>query len=193
LLCWGLGLQRPKTLEGFAFDRAQLWGGEGRKIYRDTCPCLLHNENSHRCTCRQHGDTRSQCVCQCGRRRPQSLRQHMGDLCRARQSLASCWPAARSAISATEEQEGWQPLTRRGRGRAGVCPMKMFASALVLGSVLLTFSPIAAPQLGGTTAHAQRCGSSYVRCEKRNPGQFWSILSPRQKMKVITGKRRTRY
>jgi hypothetical protein len=43
----------------------------------------LH-ENGHRCTCRQRGDCRSQRVCQCGRRRPQSLRQHMGDLCRAR-------------------------------------------------------------------------------------------------------------
>jgi hypothetical protein len=70
--------------------------------------------------------------------------------------------------------------------------MKMFASALVLGSALLTFSPIAAPQLGGTTAQAQRCGSSYVRCERRNPGQFWSILSPRQKMKVLNRRRGNR-
>ena len=69
--------------------------------------------------------------------------------------------------------------------------MKMFASALV-GSALLTFSPIAAPQLGGTTAQAQRCGSSYIRCERRNPGQFWSILSPRQKMKVLNRRRGNR-
>jgi hypothetical protein len=70
--------------------------------------------------------------------------------------------------------------------------MRMFASALVLGSALLTVSPVAAPQLGGTTAQAQRCGSSYVRCEMRNPGQFWSILSPRQKMKVLNRRRGNR-
>jgi hypothetical protein len=51
-----------------------------------------------------------------------------------------------------------------------------------MGGSILAFAPIAAPQISGHTAKAQICGSGYVRCERRNPGQFWSILSERQKM-----------
>jgi hypothetical protein len=71
--------------------------------------------------------------------------------------------------------------------------MKKLAVVFVMGGLILAFASIAAPQISGHTAKAQRCGSSYVRCERRNPGQFWSILSERQKVKVITGKRRHRW
>ena len=52
---------------------------------------------------------------------------------------------------------------------------------LMLGSILV---PPLTEQAG-----AQRCGSSYVKCELRNPGQFWAILNPRQQTKVLRKRR----
>jgi hypothetical protein len=68
--------------------------------------------------------------------------------------------------------------------------MKKLAMAFVMGGSILAFAPIAAPQLSGHVAQAQRCGSSYVICERRNPGKFWGILSSRQQQKALRKRKR---
>ena len=70
--------------------------------------------------------------------------------------------------------------------------MKKFALSLIAGAAFLTLSSIVVPPLTDR-AEAQRCGSSYVKCELRNPGQFWTILNLRQQAKVLRKRRERGY
>jgi hypothetical protein len=70
--------------------------------------------------------------------------------------------------------------------------MKKLALSVIAGVAFLMLGSILVPPLT-EQAGAQRCGSSYVKCELRNPGQFWAILNPRQQTKVLRKRRERGY